>query len=167
MPPLGKRLDAALQSLIKAAIRQLHLSARAYHRILKLSRTIADLAASDRIEAPTSPRPSNTDLDNCHRSSCLSKTSMWGIMWITTHIIETEMKTIQMTIDEPLLEAVDSLIAALDTTRSAFIRDALHAALRKHAITELEKAHAQGYAHHPAQSGEFDVWPAEQAWGDE
>ncbi len=44
-------LDAAGQSLIKAAMRQLHLSARAYHRILKLSRTIADLAGSDRIEA--------------------------------------------------------------------------------------------------------------------
>ena len=29
----------------------LHLFTRAYHRILKLSRTIADLAGSDRIEA--------------------------------------------------------------------------------------------------------------------
>jgi magnesium chelatase family protein len=44
-------LDAAGQSLIKAAMRQLNLSARAYHRILKLSRTIADLASSERIEA--------------------------------------------------------------------------------------------------------------------
>ena len=43
-------LDAAGQSLIKAAMRQLHLSARAYHRILKLARTIADLAGSERIE---------------------------------------------------------------------------------------------------------------------
>jgi len=44
-------LDAAGQSLIKAAMRQLHLSARAYHRILKLSRTIADLAGNERLEA--------------------------------------------------------------------------------------------------------------------
>jgi magnesium chelatase family protein len=44
-------LDAAGQALIKAAMRQLHLSARAYHRTLKLARTIADLAGSDRIEA--------------------------------------------------------------------------------------------------------------------
>jgi magnesium chelatase family protein len=44
-------LDAAGQSLIKAAMRQMHLSARAYHRILKLSRTIADLAGSEKIEA--------------------------------------------------------------------------------------------------------------------
>jgi metal-responsive CopG/Arc/MetJ family transcriptional regulator len=77
------------------------------------------------------------------------------------------MKTIQMTIDEPLLEEVDRLIVGLATTRSAFIREALQAAIRKHTIAELEKAHAQGYAQHPAQPGEFDVWPAEQAWGDE
>jgi magnesium chelatase family protein len=31
---------------------QLHLSARAYHRILNLARTIADLAGSERIEPP-------------------------------------------------------------------------------------------------------------------
>jgi len=31
-------------------MRQLQLSARAYHRILKLARTVADLAASQRIE---------------------------------------------------------------------------------------------------------------------
>ena len=38
--------------MIQAAMRQLGLSARAYHRVLKLSRTIADLAGSERIEAP-------------------------------------------------------------------------------------------------------------------
>ncbi len=32
--------------------KQMNLSARAYHRILKLARTIADLADSDRIETP-------------------------------------------------------------------------------------------------------------------
>ena len=34
-----------------AAVRQLYLSARANHRILKLSRTIADLSGSSKIEA--------------------------------------------------------------------------------------------------------------------
>jgi magnesium chelatase family protein len=35
------------QSLMRAAMSQPQLSARAYHRILKLSRTIADLAGSE------------------------------------------------------------------------------------------------------------------------
>jgi len=33
-------------------MQQMQLSARAYHRILKLGRTIADLAASDQIQTP-------------------------------------------------------------------------------------------------------------------
>jgi len=43
------RLDGAGQRLMQAAMRQLHLSARAYHRVLKLARTIADLAGADDI----------------------------------------------------------------------------------------------------------------------
>ena len=43
-------LDQAGTTLIKAAMNQLQLSARAYHRILKLSRTIADLAGSETIQ---------------------------------------------------------------------------------------------------------------------
>jgi magnesium chelatase family protein len=44
-------LDSAATTLMKAATRQLNLSARAYNRILKLARTIADLAISDNIQA--------------------------------------------------------------------------------------------------------------------
>ena len=36
-------LDDPCQVLMKTAMRQLQLTARAYHRVLKLSRTIADL----------------------------------------------------------------------------------------------------------------------------
>jgi magnesium chelatase family protein len=39
------------QSLMRAAMTQHNLSARAYHRILKLSRTIADLAGSEDIQS--------------------------------------------------------------------------------------------------------------------
>ena len=43
--PLGeKELD-----LLRRAVNQLHLSARAYHRIIKIARTIADLAGSEDI----------------------------------------------------------------------------------------------------------------------
>ncbi len=43
-------LDETGRGLVKAAMRQLGLSARAYHRILKLARTIADLAGVENIE---------------------------------------------------------------------------------------------------------------------
>ncbi len=39
------------QSLMRAAMTQLNLSARAYHRILKLARTIADLTGSEDIQS--------------------------------------------------------------------------------------------------------------------
>ncbi len=42
-------LDAPSTSLMKTAMAQLQLSARAYHRVLKLARTIADLAGSQNI----------------------------------------------------------------------------------------------------------------------
>jgi magnesium chelatase family protein len=41
--------DAGM-SLLKAAMTQLQLSARAFHRVLKLARTIADLANADSIQ---------------------------------------------------------------------------------------------------------------------
>ena len=43
------QLDESAESLVQSAMQQMHLSARAYHRILKVSRTIADLASSDTI----------------------------------------------------------------------------------------------------------------------
>ena len=44
------QVDDTGRQLLAAAMRQLNLSARAYHRILKLARTIADLAGSERIQ---------------------------------------------------------------------------------------------------------------------
>jgi magnesium chelatase family protein len=43
------RLDATGQSLMRSAMQQLQLSARAFHRVLKIARTIADLAGNDEI----------------------------------------------------------------------------------------------------------------------
>src|SRR5688572_18124342 len=44
-------IDTVGQNLLKAAMEKLNLSARAYDRILKVSRTIADLAGCDNIRA--------------------------------------------------------------------------------------------------------------------
>ena len=43
-------LDETSRTLMRSAMNQLQLSARAYHRILKLARTIADLATSKHIQ---------------------------------------------------------------------------------------------------------------------
>jgi magnesium chelatase family protein len=45
-------LDHAGQGLIQQAMERLGLSARAYHRILRLARTIADLAGEAAIQVP-------------------------------------------------------------------------------------------------------------------
>ncbi len=44
-------VEPSAQSLIRAAMKQLHLTGRAFHRILKLSRSIADLEHSNSIKA--------------------------------------------------------------------------------------------------------------------
>ncbi len=43
------RLDALGEGRLRAAVERFGLSARAYHRILRVARTIADLAGRDRI----------------------------------------------------------------------------------------------------------------------
>jgi magnesium chelatase family protein len=44
------KLDEAGDSLVRAVMSQLNLSSRGYHRVLKLVRTIADLAGCDDIQ---------------------------------------------------------------------------------------------------------------------
>jgi predicted transcriptional regulator len=63
-----------------------------------------------------------------------------------------------MTIDERLLKLVDKITRARKTTRSAFIRDALEAEVRRLRIRENEIRHAEGYARKPVAPGEFDIW---------
>ena len=65
------------------------------------------------------------------------------------------MKTIQMTLDDSLVEAVDRAAESLGTTRSAFTRDALRAALTSLEERELERRHRAGYQRHPVEPGEF------------
>jgi magnesium chelatase family protein len=45
-------VEASAQPLLRAAMQRLQLSARAFHRVLKLARTIADLAGAEQIAAP-------------------------------------------------------------------------------------------------------------------
>jgi len=77
------------------------------------------------------------------------------------------MKTVQMTLDEELLSAVDRAVKRLKTTRSAFTRKALQEALKKARLSELEQKHREGYRRKPVVRGEFSAWESQQVWGDE
>jgi len=77
------------------------------------------------------------------------------------------MRTIQMTLDDELVETVDELVKELKTTRSAFTRDALREAVDRFHVERLEKEHRKGYELHPVSKDEFSIWEKEQDWGDQ
>jgi metal-responsive CopG/Arc/MetJ family transcriptional regulator len=77
------------------------------------------------------------------------------------------MRTIQMTLDEDLVKAVDRVSKELRTSRSAFTRKALRDALTRYSLDKLEHKHRRGYQQHPVVADEFSIWETEQAWGDE
>jgi len=76
------------------------------------------------------------------------------------------MRTIQMTLDEDLVKSVDKAVKELKTTRSAFTRDALRAAIHRLHVDRLEEQHRKGYQSEPVGRGEFSIWEKEQDWGD-
>lgn len=76
------------------------------------------------------------------------------------------MKTVQMTLDENLVKAVDIAAKKLGTTRSGFTREALRSALKEVRARELESRQRAGYRRKPVKRGEFSDWESEQVWGD-
>ena len=76
------------------------------------------------------------------------------------------MKTIEVIIDQPLLTAVDRVVEVQNTTRSAFVRSELRLALKQRKVIEMERRHAEDYARHSVEPGDFVVWVEEQAWGE-
>lgn len=76
------------------------------------------------------------------------------------------MRTVQMTLDEDLVQRVDRVARDLHTTRSAFTREALQQAIARNKIQKLEARHRQGYLRKPEGADEFALWEKEQEWGD-
>ncbi len=74
------------------------------------------------------------------------------------------MKTVQMTLDEELVAAVDRVARKLGTSRSAFAREALRDALTRVRVRSLEQKQRDGYTRKPVRRSEFNVWEREQVW---
>ena len=77
------------------------------------------------------------------------------------------MRTIQMTLDDNLVNAVDKLAQEMHTTRSGLTRLALRNLLSREQAKRLEEKHRLGYERHPVEGEEFTVWEDEQSWGAE
>ncbi len=78
---------------------------------------------------------------------------------------ETRMRTVQITLEEDLVQAVDRAADRLDQSRSAFTRAALRTALARLAVQAREQQHRAGYLQQPVTPDEFDAWEDEQVWG--
>ena len=78
-----------------------------------------------------------------------------------------KMRTVQMTLDDELVDEVDLIVKKLKTSRSEFTRNALKGAVIRIKERELEKKHEKGYKNHLAGKNEFRIWENEQCWGDE
>lgn len=76
------------------------------------------------------------------------------------------MKTIQLSMDEGIVEEMDEVVRELGTSRSAYVREILRQAFQQRRIKALEKLHEEGYRRYPVQPGEFDLSGKHMAWGD-
>ena len=76
------------------------------------------------------------------------------------------MRTIQITLDDDLIDTVDKMLKKLKMIRSAFARQALRNALVQANIKQMENKHKNGYEKNPVSKSEFDIWESEQEWID-
>lgn len=68
--------------------------------------------------------------------------------------------------DTELLGRIEKRVQQLGTTRSAFTREALQAALDRYDEADLEERQRAGYRRLPTTPGEFSVPEEDFAWGD-
>jgi len=78
----------------------------------------------------------------------------------------TSMMTTKLSMDTKLLGRIEKRAQQLGTTRSAFTREALRAALDRYDEAESEAQHRAGYRRLPTIPGEFLVPEEDFVWGD-
>ena len=76
------------------------------------------------------------------------------------------MKTVQMRLDDELLDQLDAAARRRKTTRTGFTRLALRAAIERERIADLERQDREAYRRKPVRPGEFDVSDDGRGWPD-
>ena len=74
------------------------------------------------------------------------------------------MATIQIVLDNELLEAADKAAKTENVNRSALIRQALQAHLKRLHILELEERDRRGYLAQPQREEEYMPWVEAAVW---
>lgn len=77
------------------------------------------------------------------------------------------MKTVQVNIEEALLENVDQFIQKKGITRSAFVRESLELNLKRQQMREADEKHRLSYLEYPQDLDEIHQWEKEQVWPEE
>jgi len=76
------------------------------------------------------------------------------------------LKTVQITLPEPLLVKIDQAAADLKTSRSGFARQAFEETLFRLQLLQMERQDAEAYARQPQDLEEITVWKSIQDWGE-
>ena len=77
------------------------------------------------------------------------------------------METIQVVLDAKLLKAADSAAKRHKVNRSALIRQALEAHLKRLHVLDLEERDRRGYQAQPQRLEEYRPWEEAAAWPEE
>jgi metal-responsive CopG/Arc/MetJ family transcriptional regulator len=77
------------------------------------------------------------------------------------------MATIQVVLDDALLKLADQLAKKQRVNRSALIRDALRAHLKKLRYQELERQECEAYQRQPEDLDEVAAWERVADWPDD
>ncbi len=77
------------------------------------------------------------------------------------------MEIIQVVLDRDLLQAADRAVRKLKTNRSALLREALRAHLKRLASLDREKRDREGYVRYPDSLDEPAIWDKVANWPEE
>ena len=81
--------------------------------------------------------------------------------------IDTKMATIQVVLDDSLLELTDELAERRRVNRSALIREALRSYLKKAHFEELERQERAAYQRQPDELDDVYRWERVADWPDD